>query len=213
MHLLIIFSTLLLQSCALLYSERTFMDEMSQEDTRFFKPGVDFQTMPGDVVEQTETYTMINERTPMSEKQKEKFLQYNSIKLELMTKENKLNSEEYDEYKRNERFFANDSEKIYYLNLSPQEKKQYVSIFKREFSDEEKNSSTLGIITNRNKDDDQSLTQGMNKNSILDKWGKPDRIDIAGNPRNENERWIYNINNKPKVIYLENGLVQGWELE
>ena len=41
--------------------------------------------------------------------------------------------------------------------------------------------------------------------------GKPMRVEIAGNPRYENERWLYRMNGASKYIYFESGQVQGWE--
>jgi hypothetical protein len=52
---------------------------------------------------------------------------------------------------------------------------------------------------------------GMRKPDVLDSLGKPLRVEIAGNPRHENERWLYRLNGAPKYIYFEAGEVQGWE--
>jgi hypothetical protein len=51
----------------------------------------------------------------------------------------------------------------------------------------------------------------MSKTQVLQSWGEPARVDIAGNPSNENERWLYSMNGASKYIYFEAGEVQGWE--
>ncbi len=51
----------------------------------------------------------------------------------------------------------------------------------------------------------------MSKNDIVASLGKPARVEIAGNPSYENERWVYQFNGSSKYIYFESGVVQGWE--
>ena len=55
------------------------------------------------------------------------------------------------------------------------------------------------------------VSLGMNKNDVLESMGRPLQVEIAGNPRNENERWLYDLNGASKYIYFEAGEVQGWE--
>ena len=51
----------------------------------------------------------------------------------------------------------------------------------------------------------------MNKTQVLTTLGQPQRVEIAGNPRFENVRWLYAEQGSPKYIYFESGLVGGWE--
>ena len=52
---------------------------------------------------------------------------------------------------------------------------------------------------------------GMSKSDVMNNWGEPRRVEIAGNPSFENERWLYSVNGATKYIYFESGRVQGWE--
>ncbi len=60
----------------------------------------------------------------------------------------------------------------------------------------------------------KGLYVGMDKQAVIRSWGKPYRIEVAGNPKNQNERWIFNKgNSRIDYVYFESGIVQGWEIE
>ena len=50
----------------------------------------------------------------------------------------------------------------------------------------------------------------MTKEDVISSWGRPDRVDIAGKPSYENERWVYRRDGAVKYIYFEAGKVGGW---
>lgn len=52
---------------------------------------------------------------------------------------------------------------------------------------------------------------GMTKEEVMDQLGRPTKVEVAGNPENENERWGYLANGAMKYIYFESGYVEGWE--
>lgn len=52
---------------------------------------------------------------------------------------------------------------------------------------------------------------GMTKEEVMDQLGRPSKVEVAGNPENENERWGYLANGAMKYIYFESGYVEGWE--
>ena len=54
------------------------------------------------------------------------------------------------------------------------------------------------------------LNLGMTKSDVQASWGEPIRVDFAGNPQLENERWVYHANGAAKYIYFESGRVGGW---
>ena len=65
----------------------------------------------------------------------------------------------------------------------------------------------------------EDLHLGMLKNSVQSFLGRPDQIEVAGNPIYGNERWTY-VRSVPtmdgyytekRVIYFERGNVVGWE--
>lgn len=65
------------------------------------------------------------------------------------------------------------------------------------------------------------LHLGMAKNGVQRSLGIPTQVEVAGNPKYENERWIYETQvptlegyySERRVIYFENGTVVGWESE
>ncbi len=76
----------------------------------------------------------------------------------------------------------------------------------------ESNSRTLA-----SSEDDLHI--GMLKNKVQSFLGRPDQIEVAGNPIHGHERWTY-IRSVPtmdgyytekRVIYFERGNVVGWE--
>ena len=54
------------------------------------------------------------------------------------------------------------------------------------------------------------VTLGMRKDDVMRNWGRPDRMDVAGDPRLENERWAYRREGYTSYIYFESGRVEGW---
>ena len=54
------------------------------------------------------------------------------------------------------------------------------------------------------------LLPGMSKEEVEESWGRPDRVDFAGNPTYENERWMYRRDGAAKYIFFESGRVGGW---
>jgi hypothetical protein len=64
----------------------------------------------------------------------------------------------------------------------------------------------------------EELILGMRTQDVLSIWGKPQRIESAGDPKMGNQKWSYSNsvlrqwNSQPsKVIYFESGKVVGWE--
>ncbi len=59
----------------------------------------------------------------------------------------------------------------------------------------------------------QSVMVGMDKVNVIKLWGNPMKIDIAGNPNSQNERWSFYTEGRKRVIYFENGKVEGWNIQ
>ncbi|MBF0209084.1 MAG: hypothetical protein HQK53_19670, partial [Oligoflexia bacterium] len=51
---------------------------------------------------------------------------------------------------------------------------------------------------------------GMSKELVMQSWGRPLKIDVAGDPVRENERWLFYSYGGPKYVYFESGRVRGW---
>jgi outer membrane protein assembly factor BamE (lipoprotein component of BamABCDE complex) len=72
----------------------------------------------------------------------------------------------------------------------------------------------------RRRDDNLDLLRlGMKKRNVQRRMGRPDAVEVAGNPKYGNERWIYERSvptlngtfQETQVIYFEGGSVVGWE--
>jgi hypothetical protein len=53
----------------------------------------------------------------------------------------------------------------------------------------------------------------MQKSTVISSWGRPVKVEIAGDPRNENEKWSFSENGKMRHVYFESGVVQGWTVD
>jgi hypothetical protein len=113
----------------------------------------------------------------------------------------------YQNYLKHRDYFSNDSERIYYLNLQTFEERENFLRSKGFRSDRQqftRKERRMASFSNE-------VIYGMNKNAVLSIMGKPVRIDIAGHPSLENERWAYEVRGGvTKFIYCERGQVEGW---
>lgn len=197
--------------CAELLAGRSFIDEMDRETDGIFVAGRDFPVASGDTGEAYRTRAEILDRTPASASEKEQSEYENSIRNELVTKMRGLSEGEYADFKKVSDYFENDSERIYYLSLSGYEKREYLyqkGIIGNGYE------QTRGVQFLRSQSvRNTGIAMGMKKDQVVEMWGRPSRIDVAGNPRNENERWAFYNNGKLQYVYFESGVVQGWALE
>lgn len=217
LKLTILVGLFLSAGCAMMMEERSFVDEMDYETDGFFVPGQDFQVTPGDSGQAYWNDEDIKNRTPASAFGHEERLQQNSLQRELRNRVSRLDENEYREYKRNEQYLPTDSEKIYYLKLPRQQRNEYLSAKNLNYSVSSKpyvsRPNLLPSVYNRQVTVAHGVYQGMEKRDVEDTWGRPERVDVAGDPQFENERWIYNRGGKAQVVYFESGRVSGWTLE
>ncbi|MCO4754806.1 MAG: hypothetical protein KC478_10015 [Bacteriovoracaceae bacterium] len=205
-------STFLPIIMALLCSACSMMDQrdyFNQMDNRFdqpmFMPKQDFPVVPGDTGRAYRAHDEIMGRVPATAEQRERTRYEDSIKRELSWLESSLSDQDYNEYLSLRDSLGSDYERIYYLRLHPNQRRQYLQVRniapKNYYSAQE---SSAGYFN-------KSLSLRMSKQQVLSSWGEPDRLDVAGNdPAAGNERWAYNKGGRVKFIYFENGLVEGW---
>lgn len=197
--------------CAELLAGRSFIDEMDRETDGVFVAGRDFPVTSGDSGEAFRTREEILDRTPASVAEKEHSEYETSIRRELASKIRALSETEYADFKKVSDYFENDSERIYYLSLSGYEKREY--LYQRGFIGKGY-EQTRGVQFLRSQSvRSTGIAMKMTKDQVVEIWGRPSRIDVAGNPRNENERWAFYNNGKLQYVYFESGVVQGWALE
>lgn len=202
--------SLTLSSCAMMLPDRSFIEQMERESDPFFSPGRDFPIVGGDDGETHISREELNARTPASRRSSHLSKESASIREELAEREAGLEEEELSIYSRNAKYLETDSDKLYYLSLSPDERISYIRTKKNDIKEElELKSNMLAKRSIHSKE----LFLGMGKTDVMDAWGKPGRVEIAGNPNNQNERWTFFEDGSVKQVYFESGSVQGWALD
>lgn len=202
-QLIIIFT---ICSCSLI-PERSFYEQM--EDDRFgsmFAPGRDFRVVSGDFGHVHREQEEMLSRTPASAHQRQMMQFQDSFKQELDGLRSKLSEEELHHFAQNEKYLANSSEKIYFLRLSNmQERNSYLLSkgIKTRYS-------PIDALWSRSQPVAQDVSLGMSKQDVESIWGQPARIDIAGDPQYQNERWAYETGHSYRYVYFEGGRVEGW---
>lgn len=194
-------------SCSQFLTGRSYLSEMEHNDGRFFNPREDFPVVAGDSGRDWETTEERNERTPTSETDLAAERGRRRLRQELRELENQQSDEALEEYDKHKRSLSTTSEKIYFLKLSSYERKEYLSsrgFMRNERAPASFDQQMYGVR-------DTNLSQGMTKADVEMSWGRPSRVEVAGNPSYENERWLYTVNGASKYIYFESGVVNGWE--
>lgn len=196
-----------LVGCSSFDNGRTYLSEMETDDSSFFRPREDFPVVSGDTGRDWYSESERKKRTPASESELIEDRFNYSLKSELKQLESVQSDEEIDLYNQHKHKLSGLSEKIYFLKLSDYEKREYLSTRGLIVLPQNKRITDHNIYSNSR----QEVVIGMTKDNVLDSIGKPLRVEIAGNPRNQNERWMYKTNGALKYIYFESGHVQGWE--
>lgn len=197
----------LLSGCAELHVGRTYLSEMEHDDSTFFSPSDDFPIVAGDTGRNWISDDERRERTPAAEEEDFDARKSRYLKQELKDLEGLQSEDSLAFYERHKGQLTTTSERIYFLKLPSYERKDY--LLSRGFIEETKPKLDYkeNLLAVRNND----ILLGMKKDDVLSSWGKPLRVEVAGNPRHENERWLYRMNGASKYIYFESGEVQGWE--
>jgi hypothetical protein len=199
----------ILSSCSFISPERRYLSTMEHNTDGFFVPGQDFRVVGGDSGQAFRSEEDVFSRTPSSAPEKQSYEDEQMIVRELRVLESKMDPETARVYYQYQQNFPTPSEKVYFLRLpSREERHHYLSsrglIARRAAMDPLKVDSAI-----RSRD----VVLGMSKNDVMASWGRPDRVDLAGSPRMENERWTFFHMGKIKQVFFEGGVVQGWYVE
>lgn len=206
-HLSLLTLMLTTVSCSQFLTHRDYLAEMEHDDSSFFNPRRDFPVVAGDTGRDYETKTERRQRTPASMSDTQDSLSRRSLNQELRQLEGKQSSQALEQYEKHKSQLTSTSERIYFLKLSPYERKDYLS--SRGFLQEEKRAPAAYEQNFALRQ--SNVITGMSKSDVMSNWGRPTRVEVAGNPSFENERWLYKLNGATKYIYFESGRVQGWE--
>lgn len=194
-------------SCTQMLSHRDYLSEMEQNDDRYFSPREDFPVMVGDTGRTWESSNERKRRTPSSVQEQQQERSQRFLKEELSSLEGKLSDEDYEFYDKNKKYLPSISERIYYLKLSRYERRDYLTSKGADLNERKAMKPYEQMFALRQ----SNIILGMSKSEVMNNWGRPARVEVAGNPTYENERWVYNLNGAMKYIYFESGRVGGWE--
>lgn len=107
-----------------------------------------------------------------------------------------------------------DRERIQFLSLPTLEaRERWAQVRGLGSQDEVYSEETARVI------DGNDISLGMSQKAVMQSWGDPDAVEIAGNPLYGYERWKYNryvsgnegYQKEMRVVYFEGGRVVGWE--
>ncbi|GAB4016103.1 MAG: hypothetical protein Fur0010_15690 [Bdellovibrio sp.] len=210
-----IFCLSMMSSCAFM-ENRTFITEMEHETDGIFVPGRDFRMVPGDSGKAYRSSEDIMLRTPATEMKREQRDELKSMQSELARKEEKLQGYDRELYDSVSPYFESIEERLYYLSLSSTDREQWVDYRQMSINKPVKtyrpSSRSIASIDPIGMSSDRQIYQGMTKQDVVSMWGRPARVDVAGDPRNQNERWSYYVNGAMQYVFFENGVVAGWNL-
>lgn len=199
---LLLISLSLLASCAFV-PERSYLAEMEHDDSTLFEPRKDFNVIPGDEGISWRTDDVWRARTPADEHQLKSEREKRVMENELRKLESAQSEGARKHYEQIKQHLATTSERIYFLSLRGRvEREEYLSA--RGINAE------AHPLVSRSIASEGVLNLGMTKSDVQASWGEPLRVDFAGNPQLENERWVYHANGAAKYIYFESGRVGGW---
>lgn len=185
---------------------RSYLTEMEEDDSTYFQPRVDFQVVPGDTGRDYRNAREWQRRTPASETSRFREREQTSLNQELASLESSQSEGAFNHYKQHRSQLGSTSERIYFLQLANKaEREEYLEARGLSKAPEQLMPQERFWATSTSE-----VVMGMSKEDVEASWGRPVRVDVAGNPRNENERWLYHRDGAPKYIFFEGGAVEGW---
>ncbi|RME17217.1 MAG: hypothetical protein D6797_02980 [Bdellovibrio sp.] len=149
-------------------------------------------------------------KTPLSPKQE------SAIRKRVLVKklERRLRSKkEKKQYYNYLPYLSNDDEKIQLLQLpSTEQRNRWILAHQKRIATRPHPIVDLAI-------EKKDIIPGMKQKDVIESWGEPQSIEVAGNPLYKNERWKYQkmipsnegYKKEVRIIYFEGGRVVGWE--
>ena len=120
---------------------------------------------------------------------------------------------EKKQYYRYKGMMPNDKERIHFLRL-PIEAREGWATHRGYNAEEEGYSDEIAEVIENN-----DVAMGMSHKAVVESWGDPDAVEVAGNPIYGNQRWRYSryissndgYQKVEKILYFESGRLVGWE--
>lgn len=150
---------------------------------------------------------------PLSEAERQALearLALHRLELQLQTDREKR------QYYRYKGLMLNDQERIYFLRLPTVEARERWATGRGYNAEEDGYSDQIAEMIEKN-----DVTVGMSQKAVIESWGDPDIVEVAGNPIYGNERWRYSryissnegYQKVDRYLYFEAGRLVGWETE
>lgn len=195
---------LFVASACSLAPHRSYLAEMEEDDSSLFEPRTDFPVVPGDTGRDYRSAQEWKRRIPASETMRQREREEAMLDEQLVRLENSQSTEAAQHYQQFRARLGSTSERIYFLQLASRaEREEYLAARGLVAEAPVLPQERFWAV------EQSEVVVGMTKEEVLESWGSPDRVDVAGNPRNENERWRYNHNGAVKYIFIEGGVVEG----
>lgn len=124
------------------------------------------------------------------------------------------NKREKKQYYQLRSHLANDRERLYFLSLPTYEARERWAQNRGLNTQDDGYSDEVAQTIESN-----DIALGMSQKAVLESWGDPDTVEVAGNAVYGYERWRYNryvsgddgYQKENRIIYFEGGRVVGWE--
>lgn len=135
-------------------------------------------------------------------------------RLALKRLETRLETErEKRQYYKFKGLMRNDRERIAFLRLPTMEARERFAQNRGLRTDDAYPEAIANLI------ESQDIAVGMSQKAVMESWGDPDIVEVAGNPVYGNERWKYShyvsgnegYQKEMRMVYFEAGRVVGWE--
>ncbi len=137
------------------------------------------------------------------------------VRLRLRRAESRLeSSREKRQYYQIKSLMRNDSERLTFLSIPSVEARERWARNRGLTTNDEVHSDEIADMIEKN-----DISVGMSQKAVLESWGDPDLVEVAGSPVYGNERWRYSrftsssdgYQKENRIVYFESGRVVGWE--
>jgi len=121
---------------------------------------------------------------------------------------------ERDQYFKYKSYLDNDDERINYLELPSIEARDRYAMEKGIYYHANRFSPAVRDAVSRS-----DIILGMNKEAVVDSWGEPATVEVAGKEVFGNEKWSYvdyvetpeGYQRQERIVIFEAGKVAGWQ--
>lgn len=137
------------------------------------------------------------------------------MRLRLRRAESRLeSSREKRQYYQIKSLMRSDAERLTFLSIPSVEARERWARNRGLTMNDEVHSDDIADMIEKN-----DISVGMSQKAVLESWGDPDLVEVAGSPVYGNERWRYSrftsssdgYQRENRIVYFESGRVVGWE--